>query len=171
MSVSVSTAIVSVVSISGGISISLRFGISGSFVELRDTISGSRGGNVLVASAGGIVRSESSVSVSIRITISVRVAIGTSVQVCGISFSFGISRPLAKSVVGISVSSVSVRISIVSTIVSSVVKTISVWVAVVSTIVGSGSIGISLGLGSHDGEKGNGENGEIFHVADYQAIG
>jgi hypothetical protein len=67
-------------------------------VELRDTISGSRGGNVLVASAGGIVRSESSVSVSIRITISVRVAIGTSVQVCGISFSFGFSSTLVEGV-------------------------------------------------------------------------
>merc|ERR1712223_588251 len=155
-------AIVSTIVGSG--SISLRFGISGPFAELRDTIGGSRGGGVLVASAGGIVRSESSVSVSVRVTI------GTSVQVCGISFSFGISRPLAK-MVGISVSSISVRIAIVSTIVSSVSTIVSVWVAVVSTIVGSGSIGVSLRLSSHDGEKGNGENGEIFHVADYQAIG
>merc|ERR1719412_2823409 len=166
MSVVSGMAIVSTIVGSGGIS--LRFGISGSFVELRDTIGGSRGGDVLVASACGIVGSESSVSVSIRITISVRVAVGTSVQVCGISFSFGISRPLAKSVVGISVSSISVRIAVVSTIVSSVSTIVSVWVAVVSTIVGGGSIGISLGLGSHDGEKGNGKNGEIFHVADYQ---
>merc|ERR1711884_99242 len=161
-------AIVSTIVGSGGIS--LRFSISRSFVELRDTIGGSRGGDVLVASAGGIVGSESSVSVSIRITISIRVAVGTSVQACGISFSFGISRPLAK-MVGISVSSISVRIAVVSTIVSSVSTIVSVWVAIVSTIVGSSSIGISLGLGSHDGEKGNGENGEIFHVADYQAIG
>ena len=67
--------------------------------------------------------------------------------------------PLAKSMVGISVSSISVRIAVVSTIVSSVSTIVSVWVVVVATIVGSGSIGISLGLGSHDGEKGNGENG------------
>merc|ERR1719445_2053364 len=113
-------AIVSTIVGSGGIS--LRFSISGSFVELRDTIGGSRGGDVLVASAGGIVGSKS--SVSIRITISVRVAVGTSVQVCGISFSFGISRPLAK-MVGISVSSISVRIAVVSTIVSSVSTIVS----------------------------------------------
>merc|ERR1719445_882265 len=85
-------AIVSTIVGSGGIS--LRFGISGSFVELRDTISGSRSGNVLVASAGGIVGSKSSISVSIRITISIRVAIGTSIVNSGISISlrFGISR-------------------------------------------------------------------------------
>merc|ERR1712165_553482 len=104
-----------------GSGISLGFGISGSFVELRDTISGSRGGNMLVASATGIVGSESSESVvSIRIsTIGIGVAIGTSVQVCGISFSFslgfGISGPLAV-MVGISVSSISVRMAIVSSV-------------------------------------------------------
>merc|ERR1719492_532661 len=120
VSISVSMTIVSgmtIVSTIVGGSISLGFGISGSFVELRDTIGGSRGGNMLVASATGIVGSESSESVvSIRIsTIGIRVAIGTSVQVCGISFSFslrfGISGPLAV-VVGISVTAV--RIAVVS---------------------------------------------------------
>merc|ERR1711997_1043418 len=122
----------------GGGSISLGFGISGSFVELRDTIGGSRGGNMLVASATGIVGSESSESVvSIRIsTIGIGVAIGTSVQVCGIGFSFslrfGISGPLAV-VVGITVSSVSV--AVVSTIVSSVSKTVSISISVGMAVV------------------------------------
>merc|ERR1719418_538528 len=110
---------------------------------------------------------------TIRITESMAVECDSGFSIC---FRFGIGRPLAK-VVSVSVGAVSVGVTVVSTIVSAVSKTISVTVsvstAVVSTVVGGSSFGISLGfgLGGHDGEKSNGENGEIFHVADYQAIG
>merc|ERR1719418_49666 len=111
---------------------------------------------------------------TIRIeTVSMAVECDSSFSIC---FRFGISGPLAK-VVTISVSATVKSMAVVSTIVSAVSKTVSVTVsvstAVVSTIVGGGSFGISLGfgLGGHDGEKSNCENGEIFHVADYQAIG
>jgi hypothetical protein len=100
---------------------------------------------------------------TIRIsTISMAVECDSSFGIC---FRFGISRPLAEVVSAVSVGAVSV----VSTIVSTVSKTVSVPVsvtvsvstAVVSTVVGGSGFGISLGfgLGGHDGEKSNGENG------------
>merc|ERR1719203_2006054 len=106
---------------------------------------------------------------TIRITESMAVECDSGFSIC---FRFGISRPLAQEVT-ISVSATVKSVAVVSTIVSAVSKTVSVSTAVVSTVVGGGGLGISLGfgLGGHDGEKSNGENGEIFHVADYQAIG
>merc|ERR1719203_346786 len=108
---------------------------------------------------------------TIRITESMAVECDSGFSIC---FRFGISRPFAQEVT-ISVSATVKSVAVVSTIVSAVSKTVSVTVsaAVVSTVVGGGGLGISLGfgLGGHDGEKSNGENGEIFHVADYQAIG
>merc|ERR1719203_958886 len=143
------------------------------------------GRNVWVAWGSGYERSVVTVvsTESIRIgtvgTETIRITESMAVE-CdsgfGICFRFGISRPLAE-VVTISVSATVKSVAVVSTIVSAVSKTVSVTVsvstAVVSTVVGGGGFGISLGfgLGGHDGEKGNCENGEIFHVADYQAIG
>ena len=83
--------------------------------------------------------------------------IGLGIGFYGFSLRLIISGTLAV-VVSISVSAIGVS-TVVSTIVStSVSVSISVArVAVVSTIVGSGGIGISLGLGGHDGEESNGE--------------
>ena len=98
---------------------------------------------------------------TIRITESMAVECDSGFSIC---FRFGISRPLAE-VVSVSVSATVKSMAVVSTIVSAVSKTVSVTVsvstAVVSTVVGGGGLGISLGfgLGGHDGEKSNGENG------------
>merc|ERR1719203_54911 len=137
------------------------------------------GRNVWVAWGSGYERSVVTVvsTISIRVgtigTETVRITESMAVE-C--DSSFGISGPLAE-VVTISVSATVKSMAVVSTIVSAVSKpvsvTVSVSTAVVSTIVGGGSFGISpsFGLSGHDGKKGNCENGEIFHVADYQAIG
>merc|ERR1719203_1831518 len=139
------------------------------------------GRNVWVAWGSGYERSVVTVvsTESIRVgtigTETIRITESMAVE-CDSGFSIGISRPLAQEVT-ISVSATVKSVAVVSTIVSAVSKTVSVTVsvstAVVSTVVGGGGLGISLGfgLGGHDGEKSNGENGEIFHVADYQAIG
>jgi len=162
-------AVVSTIVGSSGIGISLGGSLGLTFVELVDAISGSGSGNVLVAGSD---------SWAVAVVGTIRVAVGTigvagiavvaSIQVSGIGFSlslgFSISGTLAV-VVSISVSAIGVS-TVVSTIVStSVSVSISVArVAVVSTIVGSGGIGISLGLGGHDGEESNGEKSEILHV-------
>jgi len=158
--VAVVTAIVS----SGGIS--LGFGISITFVELVDAISGSSSGDVLVAGSNSWAVA---VVGTIGITVSVGVAgiaVMASIQVCGI----GLGISLRLSISGTLAVVVSISVSAISTVVSTIVSTsvsvsISVArVAVVSTIVGSGGIGISLGLGGHDGEESNGEKSEILHV-------
>jgi hypothetical protein len=179
VTVSVSTAVVSTVVCGGSFGISLCFGfsISRSFVDLRDTVGGSRGRNVLVAWGSGYetvtVVSTESIGIgtigteTIRIsTISVAVECDSSFGIC---FRFGIGRSLAEVVSSVSVgATVSVSsVAVVSTIVSAVSKTVSVTVsvtvstAVVSTVVGGSGFGISLGfgLGGHDGEKSNCENG------------
>jgi hypothetical protein len=166
ISVVAGVAVVTTIVSSGGIS--LGFGISITFVELVDAISGSRSGDVLVAGSNSWAVA---VVGTIRITVSIGIAgiaVMASIQVCriglGISLGLSISGTLAI-VVSISVSAIGVS-TIVSTIVSTAV-TVSVSVAgvsVVSTIVGSGGISISLGLGSHDGEESNGEKSEILHV-------
>jgi len=165
ISVVAGVAVVTTIVSSGGIS--LGFGISITFVELVDAISGSSSGDVLVAGSNSWAVA---VVGTIRITVSsiriAGIAVMASIQVCGIglgiSLRLSISGTLAV-VVSISVSAIS---TVVSTIVSTAV-TVSVSVAgvsVVSTIVGSGGIGISLGLGGHDGEESNGEKSEILHV-------
>merc|ERR1719189_211938 len=107
---------------------------------------------------------------TIRITVSsiriAGIAVMASIQVCGI----GLGISLRLSISGTLAVVVSISVSAISTVVSTIVSTsvsISVSVArvaVVSTIVGSGGIGISLGLGGHDGEESNGEKSEILHV-------
>merc|ERR550539_1638549 len=169
VSVSIVTGVAVVTTIVSSGGISLGFGISITFVELVDAISGSSSGDVLVAGSNSWAVA---VVGTIRITISsiriAGIAVMASIQVCGIglgiSLGLSISGTLAV-VVSISVSAIGVS-TIVSTIVSTAV-TVSVsvaGVAVVSTIVGSGGIGISLGLGGHDGEESNGEKSEILHV-------
>merc|ERR1719192_116035 len=117
ISVVAGMAVVTTIVSSGGIS--LGFGISITFVELVDAISGSRSGDVLVAGSNSWAVA---VVGTIRITVSVGIAgiaVMASIQVCGIglgiSLGLSISGTLAV-VVTISVSAIGV--SVVSTIVS-----------------------------------------------------
>jgi hypothetical protein len=157
ISVVAGVAVVTTIVSSGGIS--LGFGISITFVELVDAISGSSSGDVLVAGSNSWAVA---VVGTIRIAVSVGIAgiaVMASIQVCGI----GLGISLGLSISGTLAVAVSISVSAISTVVSTIVSTavtVSVSVAgvsVVSTIVGSGGIGISLGLGGHDGEESNGE--------------
>jgi hypothetical protein len=166
VSVVAGVAVVTTIVSSGGIS--LRFGISITFVELVDAISGSSSGDMLVAGSNSWAVA---VVGTIRITVSsiriAGIAVMASIQVCGIglgiSLGFSISGTLAV-VVSISVSAISTVVSTIS--VASVPVSVSVvaGVAIVSTIVVGSGIGISLGLGGHDGKESNGEKSEILHV-------
>merc|ERR1712130_738493 len=153
--VSVSMAVVSVVGISLGLSISSRLGLSGPLAVVSKTVS-------VVAKTGVSVVSKT-VSVGVSKTVSVGVAV---VSVVGIGISLGLSNSGGLSLIGplavvVTVVAKTVSVSVVAKTVSvgTVSKTV-VSKAVVSVV----GIGINLGLGIGQSHGKKASKNEKLHI-------